>query len=327
MTGRAGRCCAAALALGLAVLAGCGQVPQRKDTAAPISKVAADGREIDAIYTRYRDVRANALKLLDPEPLATVESGPVLAIDAGALQVAKRLAGTRPVEESQDLRIERVLSPRLDAYPLWFVARVRDNVKKVTKVQIFQRTAATAQWTMVASPEALLSTTLPPFATDDAGSLETIEPEDDTGLVSSPTQAITDYAAALRDPQSPAAQKVVDDSFIQQMRQVAGQSSAIKGVTFTQSWGARPVEFAMRTQDGGALVVATLLRQDGYEIADGVEVSWPEGSAQKAFLSNKLYTAGLLRYYHQVLLYVPPEGGELPRVLAQYGGVVDGEGF
>ncbi|MFY0406167.1 hypothetical protein [Solicola sp. PLA-1-18] len=326
MSTRTRRCCAAALVLGLAVLAGCGEVPQRKD-AAPISKVAADGREIDAIYGRYTDVRANALKLLDPEPLGTVESGPVLAIDSGALQVAKRLQATQPFDPEQDLEIQRVLSPRLDAYPLWFVAIVRDNVKKVTKVQIFSRSSATAEWTMVASPEALLSTRLPAFATDDAGSLETIEPKDGAGLAATPAQAITDYAAALRDPQGAEAKKVVDDSFIQQMRQVAGQSSAIKGVTFSQSWGARPVEFAMRTEDGGALVVATLLRQDGYEIADGVEVSWPEGSAQKAFLSDKLYTAGLLRYYHQVLLYVPPEGDGLPRVLAQYGGVVDGEGF
>lgn len=308
------------------VAVGCGNVPQRKDDAT-ITKIAAGKGEIDAIYDRYAKVRGNAIKLLDPEPLRTVEAGPVLAIDAGSLQVAKRLSRSRPVATDQDLDIVNVLAPRLDDYPLWFVTVVRDGVRKLNKVQIFQRGSSTEQWEMVASPETLLSTELPGFELDKDGALEPVDPDDGKGLDSAPQAAMDNYAEALNDPKSGAAKEVVEDSFVQQMRQVAGASSAIKGITFSQEWGTKPVEYALRTSDGGALVFATLLRQDGYDIQQGNEVAWPEGSEQKAFLSDKLYTAGLLRYYHQVLMYIPSTGRGKPRVLGQYGGVVDGQGY
>ncbi|MGH3425297.1 MAG: hypothetical protein ACRDO8_11235, partial [Nocardioidaceae bacterium] len=147
---------AACLTLGTAA---CSVPHPRGDVA--VSKVAADNGEISSIYERYRDVRANAIKLLDPTPLGTVEDGPVLAIDAGALQVAKRLSRTRDVPNQQNLRIVDVLAPRLTEYPLWFVAIVRDDVRKLTKVQIFERESASSQWELVASPETLQSTTLP----------------------------------------------------------------------------------------------------------------------------------------------------------------------
>jgi len=311
---------AAALALALSATAACA-VPQRKSDLS-VTKVAAQPEEIGQIYERYAGVRANALKLLDPEPLRTIESGPVLAIDAGSLQVARRLSQTREIDSSQDLTVETVLAPRLGAYPLWFVAVVRE----VIRVQIFQRDSATSQWEMVASPETLVSTVLPSFALDADSALESVDAGDADGLALAPQAAVDAYAAALADPNAPGASDVLDDSFIEQMREAATASASIKGVEFSQDWGAKPVQYALRTSNGGALVFATLLRQDSYDIADGRAVNWPEGSEQKALLAGKLYTAGILRYYHQVLMYVPPDGEGKPRVLGQYGGVVSGEG-
>jgi hypothetical protein len=246
----------------------------------------------------------------------------VLAIDAGSLQVARRLSQTREIDSSQDLTVETVLAPRLGAYPLWFVAVVRE----VIRVQIFQRDSATSQWEMVASPETLVSTVLPSFALDADSALESVDAGDADGLALAPQAAVDAYAAALADPNAPGASDVLDDSFIEQMREAATASASIKGVEFSQDWGAKPVQYALRTSNGGALVFATLLRQDSYDIADGRAVNWPEGSEQKALLAGKLYTAGILRYYHQVLMYVPPDGEGKPRVLGQYGGVVSGDG-
>jgi hypothetical protein len=54
-------------------------------------------------------------------------------------------------------------------------------------------------------------------------------------------------------------------------------------------------------------------------------VSWPAGSPQEAFLAEGISSSGKLRYYHQVLLYLP--GGDArPRALGQYGGVVGADG-
>ena len=156
--------------------------------------------------------------------------------------------------------------------------------------------------------------------------MEPVDAGDADGLALAPQAAVNAYAAALADPNAPGASDVLDDSFIEQMREAATASASIKGVEFSQDWGAKPVQYALRTSNGGALVFATLLRQDSYDIADGRAVNWPEGSEQKALLAGKLYTAGILRYYHQVLMYVPPDGEGKPRVLGQYGGVVSGEG-
>ena len=111
------------------------------------------------------------------------------------------------------------------------------------------------------------------------------------------------------------------------MRDVAAQQSAIPGVRFAQSWSTKPVEYALGTADGGALVFATLVRVDRYRIDPGRAIDWPEGSEQEAFLSGRLYSTGVLRYFHQVLMYVPPSSSELPFVLGQYGGVVEGVGY
>lgn len=313
------------LAVVLAVSTTACELPYRKPPDVP-SKVAADRGEIATIYDRYSKVRASALTLLDPNPLTTVEAGPVLAIDAGALQVAKRLSRSSVPPTDQGLAVEQVLAPRVSRYPLWFVAVARDSVRRLRKVQIFERESAVAQWELVASPETLLSTKLPRFGRAGDGALEPVSPRAGTSLVASPQAAMDAYAATLDNRASADADAVVQDSFIQQMRAVAAASASIKGVTFVQKWGAKPVEFAVRTADGGALVFATLLRQDGYSLAKGVAIDWPEGSEQAAFLSNKLYSAGLLRYYHQVLMYVPPSGEGKPRVLGQYGGVVSGSG-
>lgn len=316
--------------LGVAVLAGalvvggCG-FPHPKDSHG-VTKVAATEAEAEAIYERYRTVRRNALETLDEQPLTAVESGPVLAIDNGALMVARRLLLSETPDDTQDLRILDVYAPRLDSYPMWFVVVVEDGVRDLIKVQIFQRETSTADWLLDASPEMLPSTELPAVALDSTGALSPVDPEQGDGLAMSPQEALDAYAETLNEPAPTPESDVQEDSFVTQMRDVAEQQRQIEGVGFSQQWSSRPVEYAVRTSDGGALVSGTLSRLDRYEIAEGRYIDWPEGSEQKAFLSGRLYSTGELRYYHQILVYVPPDGGE-PLVLGHYGGVVDGIGY
>jgi hypothetical protein len=189
---------------------------------------------------------------------------------------------------------------------------------------VFERASSTERWQLTASPEALLSTVLPiPRTAGDE--LEVVDPEDSAGLVTSPSAAMEAYAAALGDPSSPSAKQVTADSFVTQMRaQAAGLAKP--GTTFRRTWASQPVQYAVRTEDGGALVFGTLMRQDGWVLTPGAVVRWPADSEQKAYLGDPMSGSGVLRYYHQVLLYVPPQGGVgLPRVLGQYGGVIGSE--
>jgi len=315
--------------LGVAVLAsavlvgGC-SIPHPKDSDG-VTKVAASRAEAEAIYDRYRAVRKTALDHLDEQPLVAVEAGALLAIDAGALMVARRLLLSETPDDTQELRILDVYAPRLDSYPLWFVVVVEDGVRDLTKVQIFQRESSTTGWQLVASPETLPSTELPALDLDASDALKPLDPFRAGGLSMSPQATVDAYAATLNGAPG-AASEVSEDSFVTQMRQVANKQRQIDGVTFTQEWTARPVQYAARSADGGALVFGTLARTDRFQIEEGRFINWPEGSEQKAFLSGRLYSTGELRYYHQILAYVPPDEGK-PVVIGQYGGVVDGIGY
>lgn len=291
-----------------------------------IEKIAANNAETKEIFTRYRETRNLAITLLDPKPLSTVETGPVLAIDSGSFEVSQRLARKQKTDTST-LDVLDVKSPLVKKYPLWFMARVRDGTRGVIKVQVFERHTSVDPWLLSASPEILLDTTLPALRT---GPDDTIVPVGAKGRLSAtmtPQDAAETYAEALNDPANTAADKVENDGFIKQMRAIEDANRSLKNVTFSQTWAAEDVEFAARTEDGGALVFVTLLRLDSYAVKNGVAVAWPKGSAQEAFLSNAITTTGKLRYYHQVLLYVPGGGVGKPRALGQYGGVVGADGF
>lgn len=305
------------LVLGLA-LGGCGVPHQRDDL--ELGKNAARGSEVDQVFTRYREVRNASISLLDPKPLSTVETGPVLAIDSGSFEVSQRLAQKQKQDNSRQ-DVTDVLTPRFTKYPLWFYAVVRDRDAGINRVQIFERASAVDPWLLVASPEILAETKLPALRHGSRGAVLTVKSGNGLGMSMSAQQAADAYAKVLADPSAPQADKIVDDSFIKQMRATAGQNASLADVSFSQAWAAEDVTHVLRTSDGGALAFVTLQRRDTYKVKEGLTISWPEGSPQRAFLSTGISGSGTLRYYHQVLLYLPGGDGR-PRAIGQYGGVV-----
>lgn len=311
----------AALLCALLVLAACG-LPRERGDARP-STVPVDAAEVDAVLARYEKVRDTAAELLDPKPLSTVESGAVLAIDTGTFEVAQRLARAVGGDSASD-DVVRLATPRFTAYPLWFMVEVQDRAAEVNRVQIFERASAVDPWFLVASPETLLTTQLPDLRERDGVQL-VVPPDSATGMSMSPQDAADRYAAVLADPASPAASSLEQDDFIEQMRAAAERNASLEDVSFTQTWSAQEVRHVLRTADGGALVFATLERVDSYEVGEGVRVTWPDDSPQKALLESGLSSSGSLRYLHQVLVSIPGGSGK-PRVIGQYGGVVEAEG-
>lgn len=287
-----------------------------------VEKTAAREAEVTAVFNRYRTVRNTAIELLDAKPLSIVESGPVLAIDTGSFEVSQRLATTQK-QDTASVDVTDVQTPRFTKYPLWFFAVVRDVKAGVNRVQIFERETAVEPWLLVASPETLADTPIPAIRREGGRAL-TVKPDDGVGMSMSATAAAKAYAKSLADAASPEAGEVADDSFIKQMRATAETNAKLDGVTFAQSWGSDPVKYVLRTTDGGALAFVTLLRLDTYEVKDGLTVSWPEGTPQQAFLSSGISSAGKLRYFHQVLMYIPGGSGK-PRAIGQYGGVVSAD--
>lgn len=312
---------AALLICSALLLAGCATPHQRGHVT--LSKEAARSSEVAAVLERYREVRNTAISLLDPKPLSIVESGSVLNIDSGSFQVSQLLA-RKQKQDNSTVDLTSVMTPRFTAYPLWFVAVTRDTALGVNRVQVFQRDSAVDPWLLVASPETVSTTSLPDLRSV-GGTVVTVKPGDDVGMSMSPQTAAASYAKALADPTSADASKVVEDSFIKQMRSAAAKNAALKGVKFSQSWASKKVHYVLRTSDGGALAFVTLIRRDTYKVTSGLTISWPKGTPQEAFLSAGISGSGTLNYDHQVLLYIPGSGGK-PRAIGQYGGVIGAEG-
>ena len=309
------------VAVAALVLSGCATIPSERNEST-LSKRAAVQSDVDEIFARYREVRNAAIGLLDPKPLSTVESGPVLAIDSGSFEVSQRLSTTQE-EERQQLVVTDVQTPAFSKYPLWFMATAYDPEGKVNRVQIFERESSVDPWLLVAAPQTVPSTNLPALRHGGDGAALPVSPSSSAGMAMSPQEAADAYARALgsTDPST----EVARDDFIRQMRDSFDANSRLEGVGVTQEWAAEKVEHALRTDDGGALVFVTLLRLDTYDVQPCVTVSWPAGSPQEAFLAEGISSSGKLRYYHQVLLYLP--GGDArPRALGQYGGVVGADG-
>lgn len=314
MRGRSTRAALVA-ALALTALSGCGAIPQpRRDVA--LEQAATPG-DVNEILDHYREVRNTAISLLDPKPLSTVESGPMLAIDNGSFDVAQRLSRTQS-EDQRQLQIVSVETPVFSGYPLWFMVKAYDPAARVDVVQVFERLNPVDPWLLVAAPQTLPSTELPGLRHKD-GHVIWVAANNGKGMSMSPQRAAAAYAKALASMSGNSS--VARDDFIRKMRTAFDQANRLEGVRVTQEWAAERVEHALRTDDGGALIWVTLLRVDNYTVQQGIKVSWPEGSPQEAFLANGISGTGKLRYYHQVLLQVPGGKGE-PRALGQFGGVV-----
>lgn len=313
-----------AVVLAAGVLSAC-TIPHKK-TSFSAEKVSVSQSEAQSVFARYRKVRSLAADLKDPNPLSTVETGPMLAIDSGSFKLAQMQSAKLPADapKSAVFGVKPILAKK---YPLWFMAQVRDRNKGVVKIQIYERATAVDPWFLVASPETLIDTSLPALRSGKHGTIVPVGRKDKSGLSMSPQSAADDYATALAKPDSKAAASFENDGFIRQMGAAADANKALKNVTFTQTWAAGDVEFAARTSDGGMLVWATLLRLDGFGVKNGVSVAFPPGSPQQSFLGKNITTSGSLRYYHQVLLYVPGADGGKPRALGQYGGVIGADGF
>ena len=307
----------------VAGLASCA-VPHRRGEDGALDKAAATEDQVTRIYEDYREIRNAAIELLDPKPLSTVETGPVLAIDTGSFAVSQKLKRAGQ-EDTGPIDVAAVETPRFSKYPLWLFAVVRDTTRDVQRLQIFERSTAVDPWLLAATPEALSSTRLPKLRHDSTGHAIVVKPGNGRGMSMSAQAAADAYARVLTDPAAAASAGVTEDAFIRQMREIAATNRALQGVTFAQTWAAEKVRYVLRTSDGGAMAFVTLLRKDEYIVPLDRKITWPAGSPQQALLEDGIQgTRGNLNYYHQIVVHIPG-GTAKPRTIAQYGGVVQGE--
>jgi hypothetical protein len=304
--------------------AGCA-VPRPKDTSI-VSKPAATAASAAGIVARYNSVRARADDILDASLLPQIEGGELLDIDEGAYFVSVRVDRPADYPTVRLGPVERLLSPRFDAYPLWFVVMARDETGNTKRVAVFEKQDSVSPWLMTMAPETTAAAALPPVAQDSTGATVTVGPDDTTGTGVSPAQVLQRYAAALAPGDSREDAFFADDAFLAQSRRFQQTQASLPFASFQQSWTAQPPQFTLRVEGGGFLVFGTVSRQDAYSVQTNSYIDWDDNADTAAYLPGRVYRSATLEYSHQLLLFVPPRRQGRPRLTGQYGGVVDGQG-
>jgi hypothetical protein len=314
-----------ALACVALVGAGCG-LPQRKDTSV-VTRPAASQASARAVVAAYNAVRRRADAVLDGSLLARVEGGPLLDIDQGSYFASVRVDEPGDYPAVRLAPPERVVAPRFADYPLWFAVLARDRTGGTKRVAVFERVDSVSPWLMVMAPETTPGAGLPRFARDDEGGVVTVAPDDATTTAVSPAVALRRYARALAPGEGPDDALFAPDRFLERSRVFQQAQQSLPFASFRQTWTALPPRYALRVAGGGVLVFGTLVRTDAYSVRADSYIDWADSSDTAAYLPGRVYRSAELDYAHQVLMFLPAKGQGRPRLIGQYGGVVDGEGF
>lgn len=169
-------------------------------------------------------------------------------------------ANLRPVGPATDLTWRRLLVPTQSGWPRWFVAVGQSTSRTTPVVWVLWSQDARRPYGLWGELLMLPAAELPEVARADRGAPEVSD--DGTGLVVSPKDVAVRYADVLSaGPGSRHGQTFAADVFREQvLRKTAGdrvQLLKLKG-TVTSQHAVRGTPMALRTADGGALVIAEL---------------------------------------------------------------------
>jgi hypothetical protein len=233
---------------------------------------------------------------------------------------AKLPAKLRPAGPATDLSWQRLLVPAQTGWPRWFAAVGSSPGRSTPVIWVLQSGGARVPYGLWGELAMLPGTQLPEVARVDRGAPELAG--DATGLVMSPNEVALRYADVLANGTgSPSAKDFAPDVFRDQvLRRTAGdrvQLLRLKG-TVTSREVVQGTPLALRTADGGALVIAALFETYTVKVpadAGSVTVGDPVVSAlagRASFTQQVAQTASQL-----VAFTVPPAsaGGQV-RVVA-----------
>jgi hypothetical protein len=195
----------------------------------------------------------------DPRRLGRRVTGPAARTVAARLRVAAKLG--RTVQAPGPLALRRLVLPASGDWPRWFAAAGEVTGQPTPVVRVLRSVSAREPFGLWGELLLLPGATLPALASPQTGT--PLLPPDQTGLLATPTDVLTRYAKALTatTPGRPAEGFALD----QFREQVAGQLAAdrrtlgqIADVDTVHRPSAADGMLALRTADGGALVVAAL---------------------------------------------------------------------
>ena len=326
-TTTARRAAAAAVLLGVgAGLAGCSTpvpAPRPQQDAQPLP--ALEPAQVERVLTGLEETVAAGDAAQDAGALAPRVQGAPLALRQAGYTVRTAVpTAPEPAPLGGEVLLEAV--PPAADWPRWFLSVTRASETAVPQVAVLAQGGARDPYRLSASATLLPGTTLPVLATEDELAVP-VAADSAEGLAWSPADAVTRYADVLTTGAASGwADATADDIFRQQVLGEADAERTAVGAYFsyTTSHTARPGEtWALRTADGGAVVVAVL---DGARSfvpnAPGIRQVLPPEVAALAGREDAP-NGTTVRTAEVVVLAVPPAGSTEPlRLLAGNRGVV-----
>ncbi|MEZ0166329.1 hypothetical protein AB2L27_16330 [Kineococcus sp. LSe6-4] len=245
------------------VLAGCAQLPTASAPAPTgreplVVQPAQAGRVVEAATAVLQ--AASDPATADPAALAARVSGPELDLRTAAHTIAAAGADPAPTGGADDLTAITSILPRDGDFPRWFATVTAPGPDQAPSLVVLRAADARSPYTVWATPTLLPGASLPTLAAP-ADGVAVVEPEEDTNLPASPAAIATRYGDVLTEgTTSASAGDFAPDAYragVETATAAEVASLQAAGGTFTQERSVLPGSvLAVRTRDGGALVVA-----------------------------------------------------------------------
>ncbi|WP_265521927.1 hypothetical protein [Oerskovia flava] len=293
-------------------LAACAQpVPTPDPEASPATPppVLTEAQDL-AVLEEVGSVLEASVAENDPDLLAPRVTGPALDIRTSQLKVAadrdeEALVTALPTE------VQQLVVPTTQTWPRTsYAVSVQPEDLQSPRLMVFEQAGARDPYKLWGWVRLFPSTTLPSFADPSIGS-DAVGPDDES-LALSPADAVAQYVDVLNlGEDSEYDEDFGADpfrTFLEEYAEVQNDALEPADGSMTMTFEAvsdEPVR-AVRTADGGALVVARLTSREARTAEEDAEIS-PATETERSLFGDRDPTNELnVRYIDVVALYVPP---------------------
>ena len=302
---------ATVLATGL--LAGCAEELPTPKPEAPVAAAVVTQSQEREILDKVAEVVGKVEKTKDADKLAARLDGPALSIRETQLKVAEARGDKEPLTDLS-MEMQQVILPSDQEWPRSsFAITVQPKDLTTPVLMAFNQATARDQYKLWGWVRLLPGVTMPQFAEADLGSPAV--PEDDESLKVTPKDAIKQYASVLTvDKKSKYADNFADDDLRQFFRDYG--KLQVEAINKEECDGSFKVEYeptkdsvkAVRTADGGALVVASMVSQETITAKEeGCEIGPPTKTTQALWGDADVSNVVEVNYKDMVAMYVPPK--------------------
>jgi hypothetical protein len=308
-------------------LAGCSAAarqvsdPPADRTAYPVVAVGQAGSVLDAVQT------AVAHGVTAKDTAATADArliGPYLQLNLAQAKIAAERK--KPVAAPARPSTVRLIVPDQVGWPRFFVSVGNNPLSSTPILRVLSSASARSPYGLWAQTAMLPGATLPETAPDAVGSAP-LAP-DAAGLVATPAEVLSQFASYLNagaktTPSAQFRRNIYSDQLIQVLSSERKKLKSVATLTSKHTVGtAAPM--AVRTADGGALVIGELVQTSVLKVKKGKgHVNFTDQDLSALAGGKKEIKKSFTRTSVEVLVFtVPPSGKGLITVVAAQKGDV-----